>query len=477
MILASMQRVQLQERFKPMIFPGFNLMARKSCRLLCVLLLFLAAASRICGQPTNARLATFQKFVNAELPVKEAVMHREYRELSSTNHIAPNHEWWRFGYQNGTWFVQRLKPDATNSARLVPNDSSVCGASFAQFWMVSDKYLYLAAKNVAAGSVPDKSGAFRRTLMIEALSLGVPRELNLLNLAEAPVAWNGLEFDTIVGSIHDSRGAVLATAPLRGRLKLGDNGLPALAEYPGVGQFSGGSVTYEYAPDTVGIPERFTVRYSNTLLRCEFLSLTLGPNELAGTDGYVPSQFADMKLKRLVKLYTNGLGYEQRDGKLYPSFSPPAPKLGEPAPELSGTHWLNAATPLTLATLHGKVVLLEFWSTTCAPCIEALPATEALYNKFKNQGLMVIGVCGDWGTEKKAGAVLKDRNITFPVMMDSDLPIADAHRGYTEWRYVLDCAPSYALVDKSGRLAWKSTLGILPAESQIQDMLESASAK
>lgn len=460
-----------------MIFPGFNFMARKSCRILGALFLFLAAASGICGQPTDARLANFQKFVNAELPVKEAVVHREYRELSNPSHTAPNHEWWRFGYQNGTWFVQRLKPDATNSARLVPKDSTVCGASFAQFWIVSDQNLCLAAKDVAAGSLPDKASAVARSLMIEALSLGVPRKLNLLNLADAPVAWNGLEFDTIVGSKHDNRGAVLATAPLQGRLKLGDNGLPALAEYPGVGQFFGGSVTYEYAPDTIGLPKSFTVGYSNALIRCEFLSLTLGTNELAGTDGYVPSQFADMNLKRIVKLYTNGLGYDQRDGKLYPSFTPPAPKLGEPAPELSGTNWLNTAIPLTLATLHGKVVLLEFWSTTCAPCLAALPATEALYNKFKNQGLMVIGVCGNWGTEKKAGAVLKERNITFPVMMDSDLAIADSHLGYTAWSYVLDATPSYALVDKSGRLAWKSTLSILPTESQIQDLLESTSAK
>jgi len=452
-------------------------MTRTTGRWFGALLLLLTVASGICGHATDARLVTFQKFVNAEVPVKEAVVFREYQDLSNSNHPKLNKEWWRFAYQNNTWFVERLNPDATNPARLVPVDSNVWGASLAQFWQVSDKNLNLATKEVAAGSVPDTGSTFSRSLMFEALSLGVPRELSRLNIADAAVAWNGLEFNTVVESKHDHRGTVLATAPIRGRLKLGGNGLPALAEYPGVGQLPGGSVTYEYAPDTTGIPKSFTVAYASARLRCEFLSLILGTNEVAGTDGYVPSQFADMDLKRIVTVYTNGLGYELRDGKFYPSFRPPPPKLGEPAPELRGTNWFNTAIPQPLATLHGKVVLLEFWSTACAPCIEALPVTEALYQKFKNQGLMVIGVCSDWGTAKKAAVVLKDRNITFPVMLDANLAIADGCYGYTENSYVLDCTPSYALIDKAGRLAWQSTGGILPTDSQIQELLKSTPAK
>jgi len=94
----------------------------------------MATGTALYGQETTARLATFQKFVNGEVPVKEAVV---YRELSKTNGTVLNREWWRLGYQNDTWFVQRLIPVATNSSHLVPRDA-ICGASFAQLWTVSE---------------------------------------------------------------------------------------------------------------------------------------------------------------------------------------------------------------------------------------------------------------------------------------------------------------------------------------------------
>ena len=439
-----------------------------------VLLLLLMAGFGKCRQMTDGPLVTFQKFVNGEVRIKEAVV---YRQLSKTNGTVFNKEWWRFGYQNDTWFVQRLRPDATNSTKLVPKDSSICGASFAQFWVVSDKNLSMATKNVATGSGPDESAAFRRSLMFEALSLGVPRELDELNIADAAVKWEGLGFSTIVGSKRDENGKVIATAPVKGQLKLGDNGFPASVEFQGVDQFPGGTVTYEFTPDALGIPKSFTSRYSGSIDRCEFLSLSLGSNDLTNAGGYQPSLFANMQTKRGVYFYTNALGYEQRNGKSYPAFQPPAPELGAAPPELHGTSWLNAAGPITLKSLQGKVVLLDFWSTQCPACIEGMPHIEKLYDEFKDQGLVVIGVCMNWGSEKAARRFITDHKISFSNMMDVDLAIADQQDGSTGRSYVLDAAPSYALIDREGKLAWKSTGSVSPTESQITDLLKSAPAR
>jgi peroxiredoxin len=435
----------------------------KATFLFCILLV--APPGR--AQTPDAGLVTFQKFVNGEVPVKEAVV---YRELSDTNGKVLNKEWWRFGCQNGSWFVQRLIPDTNDSSKLVPRESSTVGASDTQFWVVDDQNLDVAEKNVAKGSLPDSFGMFYRSLLLSALSLGIPRQYDALSITDAPVKWNGLEFNTIVRSKWDKGGIVMAKAPMPGHLTLEKNGLPTSAVYPGVGQFSGGVANYQYvSPDLNEIPKIFTVRLHNEKFRFEFISLVLGTNNLTATGGYAPSLFADPKLKRTVSVYTNELAYV--DGKSYPAFKPPAPKLGEPAPPLRGTVWFNSVKPLTLDALHGKVVLLDFWGIHCPPCIEAFPHIESLYNKFTDQGLVVIGVCGGWGSEKQSGEILKNHKVTFPVLVDENLAIADLKTGQTSWTYNAG-TPSYALIDKSGKLVWMSANGDSPTESQIQDLLD-----
>ena len=67
---------------------------------------------------------------------------------------------------------------------------------------------------------------------------------------------------------------------------------------------------------------------------------------------------------------------------------------GEPekAPEFrkSGV-WINSP-PLTLKSLKGKVVLLDFWAFDCAPCIEAMPHVRELYSRYESKGLVIVGV-------------------------------------------------------------------------------------
>jgi len=77
--------------------------------------------------------------------------------------------------------------------------------------------------------------------------------------------------------------------------------------------------------------------------------------------------------------------------------------------DLQGKSW-------TLSELRGKVVLVNFWATWCPPCRKEMPDLEALYNRFKGQGLVILAI-----SDEEAGKVqpfISERKITYPVMLD-----------------------------------------------------------
>ena len=117
-------------------------------------------------------------------------------------------------------------------------------------------------------------------------------------------------------------------------------------------------------------------------------------------------------------------------------------------PELDGAvGWLNSP-PLTRAGLRGKVVLVDFWTYSCINCLRALPYIRAWAAKYKNHGLVVIGVHSpefafekDPDNVKKAVARL---GVTYPVALDSNLAIWQAfHNEY--W-------PAHYFIDAQGRI-------------------------
>jgi peroxiredoxin len=77
--------------------------------------------------------------------------------------------------------------------------------------------------------------------------------------------------------------------------------------------------------------------------------------------------------------------------------------------DLHGRNW-------TLSQLRGKVVLVNFWATWCPPCRKEMPDLEALYNRFKGQGLVILAI-----SDEELGKVepfIAGRKITYPVMLD-----------------------------------------------------------
>jgi cytochrome c biogenesis protein CcdA/thiol-disulfide isomerase/thioredoxin len=96
-------------------------------------------------------------------------------------------------------------------------------------------------------------------------------------------------------------------------------------------------------------------------------------------------------------------------------------------PDLSGaTAWINSP-PLNFASLHGKVVLVDFWTYSCINCLRTLPYIKAWNEKYKDRGLVIIGVhTPEFPFEKDESNVrkaVKDLGITYPVPMDNEYKI------------------------------------------------------
>jgi thiol-disulfide isomerase/thioredoxin len=114
-----------------------------------------------------------------------------------------------------------------------------------------------------------------------------------------------------------------------------------------------------------------------------------------------------------------------------------------PAPELVGiTHWINSQ-PLTLKDLRGKVVLIDFWTYSCINCLRTLPYVTSWYNKYKDDGLVVIGVHSpefafEHDTANVEAAVKQDK-IAYPVAQDNNFATWQAfHNEYWPAEYFID---------------------------------------
>ena len=116
------------------------------------------------------------------------------------------------------------------------------------------------------------------------------------------------------------------------------------------------------------------------------------------------------------------------------------------APELKSIKaWINSA-PLTIAQLRGKVVIVEFWTYSCINCIRTLPYVESWYEKYKSEGLVIVGVhAPEFSFEKllpNVQAAVKQRGLTYPIALDNDFGTWNA--------YANQYWPAHYLIDRNG---------------------------
>ncbi len=119
------------------------------------------------------------------------------------------------------------------------------------------------------------------------------------------------------------------------------------------------------------------------------------------------------------------------------------------APEFAKGDWLNS-DPLTLDKLHGRVVLVEFWTFGCYNCRNTLPSVKEWDARYRERGLTVVGVhTPETQSEYVIDNVRREvpgLGIKYPVVTDND---------YTTWKaYGVEAWPTILVLDKQGRIRW-----------------------
>jgi thiol-disulfide isomerase/thioredoxin len=135
---------------------------------------------------------------------------------------------------------------------------------------------------------------------------------------------------------------------------------------------------------------------------------------------------------------------------LVAGFAASAAHAASAAPEFTGIDkWLNS-DPLTMQQLKGKVVLVDFWTYTCINCVNTLPYVKSWHQKYKDKGLVVVGVhTPEFPFERNTANVelaIKRFDIRYPVAQDNR---------YATWTaYNNQYWPAVYLIDKQGKVVY-----------------------
>ena len=125
-------------------------------------------------------------------------------------------------------------------------------------------------------------------------------------------------------------------------------------------------------------------------------------------------------------------------------FASDHPTAAIAAPRLHVKDLRGHTLDLAELTRHGPVVL-DFWATWCAPCVEALPEFEALHRRYKDRGLTVIGISVDGPRNfSRVRPFTTGMGITYPIVLDAD--------GGLQQRFHVLAVPTAFLIDTTGAI-------------------------
>jgi cytochrome c biogenesis protein CcmG/thiol:disulfide interchange protein DsbE len=134
------------------------------------------------------------------------------------------------------------------------------------------------------------------------------------------------------------------------------------------------------------------------------------------------------------------------------------PQLGEPAPDFTLRQFDGAE--VTLRDLRGQVVVLNFWASWCSPCREEAPALQAVWEEYRDRGVVLLGV-----TYKDAEAASRKFVETYGLTYANGF---DA-QGRISRAYGVVAVPETFIIDRDGNVAWL-TIGAVKADALGQQL-------
>jgi len=143
-----------------------------------------------------------------------------------------------------------------------------------------------------------------------------------------------------------------------------------------------------------------------------------------------------------------GFWWLGRGGDLPAAADGPAVQ-GKPAPDFMLPD-VNGK-PVRLSDLRGQVVLINLWATWCPPCLAEMPDLAALYNIYRNEGFVILGV-DDQEYKQTVVGFLSHNPLPYPILLDPDSRVARA--------YGISFLPASFLIDRRGVLR-----GLFPGQS------------
>jgi cytochrome c biogenesis protein CcmG/thiol:disulfide interchange protein DsbE len=157
------------------------------------------------------------------------------------------------------------------------------------------------------------------------------------------------------------------------------------------------------------------------------------------------------------------LTFPAADADAGPGFAFDAPRERLVAPDFRLPDLGEA--PTALEDYRGKVVLLHFWATFCTPCLKELPALESLWRRYRERGLVILGVAADRGRADLVRKFADTAGVTFPVLLDPE--------GMVRNRYEVVALPMSYLIGRDGRFSARMLGSREWQDPQASDLIES----
>ncbi|HUK55373.1 MAG TPA: TlpA disulfide reductase family protein [Nitrospiria bacterium] len=139
-----------------------------------------------------------------------------------------------------------------------------------------------------------------------------------------------------------------------------------------------------------------------------------------------------------------------------------APRIGYLAPNFRLTNLHGEE--VSVASLEGKVVFINFWATWCGPCRAEMPSMEALYHDFKDQGLEILAVSSDMDGASAVQPFIRKLGLSYPILLDPDFRVDD--------KYLIQSVPTTILVDKKGVITHRLVGGRNWSNPESRDLIE-----